>query len=280
MNDANNTLREWRDNAAYWAHYGPTIHTIFAPLTRALIEEAQIGAAHSVLDVAGGAGEPSLTIARHVGESGSVMCTDAIPEMVAAARSEAARLSIGNIEFRQCLADALPFDDDSFDITVSRLGVMFFPDPVAALREMLRVTKPGGAISLAVWHKSEANPFCHLVTDVMSRHVSTPPADPDAPNAFRFAEPGKLVRVLSDAGAVKVKERMLDFRIEAPISPLEFWTMRSGMSVTLREKLETLPAAEREQISAEVQALVRDFFTNDHMSFPATMIIVTGYKPS
>jgi len=80
------TLQQWRETASYWTRYHDTIRTMFVPLTRALIEQARIGPGQSVLDVAGGAGEPSLTIAEAVGPRGSVMCTDAIPEMVAAAR--------------------------------------------------------------------------------------------------------------------------------------------------------------------------------------------------
>jgi len=119
---------------------------MFGPLTQALIEEAGIGAGQSVLDVAGGAGEPSLTIARVVGLAGFVMCTDAVAEMVEAAERAAQRLGIKNMRFQQATDDSLPFDSDSFDTVISRLGVMFFPDALAALREMLRVLKPGGTI--------------------------------------------------------------------------------------------------------------------------------------
>jgi ubiquinone/menaquinone biosynthesis C-methylase UbiE len=277
---ADETLREWQVNASYWAKHAEMVRKMFAPLTAALLQEAGIHEGQSILDVAGGTGEPSLTIARQVGPSGSVMCTDAVAEMTAAARAEAERTGLSNIQVRQCLADSLPFPDNTFDVTVSRLGVMFFPDPQAGLKEMLRVTKPGGRVSLAVWHKSEINPFCYLVTKVLSRHVETAPEDPDAPSAFRFAEPGKLARVLSAAGAVEVKERVLEFLMEAPLTPAEFWVMRSGMSGTLREKLETLPSTEREEIATEVQQAVTEFFPNNQMSFPTTMIIVSGTKPS
>ena len=103
--------------------------------------------------------------------------------MVAAAESEAGRRGVKNIQFQQCQADSLPFENNSFDAAVSRLGVMFFPDPVAALREMLRVTKTEGTLSFAVWHESNANPFAYIVTDVVSRHMKTQPADPDGPSA-------------------------------------------------------------------------------------------------
>src|SRR5437870_11408745 len=95
--------------------------------------------------------------------------------------------------------------------------------PLAALREILRVTRPGGALALAVWQQSEHNPFLHVVTEVMSRYVEAPAADPDAPGAFRFAEPGKLASILIEVGAVDVRDRLLIFQIEAPISPDQFW---------------------------------------------------------
>jgi SAM-dependent methyltransferase len=275
---SNETLHDWHENAVYWVKHAATIRTMFAPVTRSLIDEAGIRQGDSVIDVAAGAGEPALTIAQHVGKSGSVMCTDAVAEMIAGARTEAERLGLKNVDFRHCEAESLPFLDDTYDRAVSRLGVMFVTDPIVALKEMLRVTKPDGTVSLVVWHKSELNPFCYLITNVMSRHITSPPADPDAPNAFRFAEPGKLAHALAAAGAVDIRERVLEFNIEAPISPAAFWELRSGTSGTLREKLATLPSSEVEQIALEAQAAVRPFFPNNEMSFPAKMLLVTGKK--
>ena len=143
---------------------------------------------------------------------------------------------------------------------------------------MLRVTEPGGTISLAVWHKSELNPFAYRITEVIDRYVETPPTDPDAPGAFRFAELGKLAGILSEAGATDVHERLLDFRIKAPISPHEFWVMRSETSETLREKLARLSAEQALCQTSEVEESLREFFFNNQMSLPAQMIIVTGTK--
>src|SRR5260370_38301031 len=276
---SNDTPREWRESAQLWEKHAQTIRTIFAPLTSALIEEARIAPGQNVLDVAGGPGEPSLTVAEVVGSSGLVTCTDAIAEMVSAAESEAHRRGLTNIKFHQCTADSLPFDSNSFDAVVSRLGVMFFPDPIAALREMLRVTKPNGALALVVWGRSDANPFLHVVTTVISRYMETLPADPHAPGAFRFAEPGSLAKVLSEAGATGVREHLVNFRIEAPISLQEFWELRSETSATLREKLTTLSAEDRLRVAEEVKEAARDFFPNHRMSFPAQAILVTGEKP-
>jgi hypothetical protein len=155
---------------------------------------------------------------------------------------------------------------------------MFFPTPLAGVQEMLRVIKPGGHIALAVWGKSELNPYSYVVTDVISRHVQSPKPDPDAPDAFRFAEPGKLAAILREAGAIDVAECAVDFDIDAPMSPEEFWTFRSEISESLRSKLNSLSAEQRDQIGREVVDAVRQFFDGSQISFPAQMIIVSGQK--
>jgi ubiquinone/menaquinone biosynthesis C-methylase UbiE len=282
MSDKNQSpedmLDAWRESAKYWAQHRDTIHRMFTPLTRALIERAGIHQGQSVLDVAGGAGEPSLTIAETVGPEGSVTFTDGVAEMVETARAEAQRRGLANIEFHQSPADSLPFADNSFDVVVSRLGVMLFPDPGAAIREMLRVLKPGGRLAFAVWGKSDINPFCYLVTRVMDQHVKSPAADPDSPNAFRFAEPGSLTNVMTEAGAIDVAESMVTFDLEAPISPGQFWTMRSRTSDTLREKLTQLSADEQAQIAVEIEQAVQEFFPSNQMKFPAQFIIAVARK--
>jgi ubiquinone/menaquinone biosynthesis C-methylase UbiE len=272
------STREWQENAPYWKKHAEPIRVLFAPVTGALIEEAGIRADMTVLDVACGVGEPALTIAEIVGSSGSVTCTDAVAEMVNAAEDAARQRGLTNVEFRQCTADALPFDSDLFDAAVCRLGAMFFPDPLKALGEMLRVIRPGGALALAVWSKLERNPYVHVVNGVISHYVETTPPAPTQSDAFRFAEPGVLVHILAEAGAANVRERLFDFLIEAPLTPAEFWTLRADTSGTLREKLSKLTAAEREQVAQAVQAAAREFFPHDRMSFPAQMLIVSGEK--
>lgn len=274
-----NMLDAWRESAKYWSQHSETIHQMFVPLTRALIERAGIQQGQKVLDVAGGAGEPSLTIAGLVGPEGSVTFTDGVAQMVETARARAQQRGLSNIQFQQTVAESLPFPDESFDVVVSRLGVMLFADPDMAIREMLRVLKPGGRLAFAVWGKSDINPFCYLVTRVMDQHVKSPAADPDAPSAFRFAEPGKLTSVMKQAGAINVEEDMVTFDIEAPISPRQFWTMRSQTSDTLREKLTTLSADEQAEIAIEIEQAVKEFFPANQMKFPAQFIVATGNKP-
>jgi ubiquinone/menaquinone biosynthesis C-methylase UbiE len=276
---ARDVVRNWRDSAPYWERHRDAIRAYLSPISDGMIEAASLRKNQFVLDVAGGAGEPSLAIARLIGPSGRVTCTDIAHEMVAAAGREAWREDLRNVDLAVCAADALSFCDDSFDAVVCRLGAMFFPDPPAAIAEMVRVTRPNGTVTLAVWGSDEANPFFGVATDVVSRYVETPPEPPDAPGAFRFAERGRLAEALTEAGAVEVGERALAFRMEAPIAFDEFWTTRVEMSSSLRTKVGSLGEEEARALREDMRDATRQYFTGGHMCFPAEVLIVTGRRP-
>lgn len=278
-NNANEVLAAWETSSQYWNKHQALIEKMYASLSRALIEDAHIGSGQTVLDVGGGSGEPSLTISPVVGEQGTVTYTDPAAGMVKAARAEAARRGCRNILFQKCPAEQLPFSNNSFDAAVSRLSAMFFPDVLAGVREMLRVTKPGGYVSFVVWGAREVNPFFSVVTETLDRFVPADPEDEDAPAAFRFATPGKLAKLLTAAGATSVTERALAFTIEAPITVERFWELRTEMSDTFRKKLAQLVPDQVAAIKYTVQKAVAGYFKTGGMNFPAQVLVVTGQKP-
>jgi hypothetical protein len=155
---------------------------------------------------------------------------------------------------------------------------MFFVDPVKGMREALRVITEDGIVSFVVWGPKEANPFFSAVTDVIDEFVEIPPQDPDAPETFRFAASGKLVRVLENAGAKNVIERRLNFQIEAPISFEQFWELRTEMSGTLRDKMARLMPTQRPTVKRAVADAVQRYFVRGTMSFAAEALIVSGRK--
>jgi enediyne biosynthesis protein CalE5 len=279
---ADKTLEAWQTSSQYWEKYRDLIAKMFAPLTAALVQDAQIETAQKVLDIGGGSGEPSLTIAEIVGPNGSVMYTDPVAGMVQVAQTEASRRGLTNIQFRQCSGDQLPFADDNFDAVVSRLSAMFFPDPAAGVAEALRVVRKNGCVAFVVWSSKEANPFFSVTTDVLDQFVQVPPPDPDAQDMFRFAEPGKLAGILESSRAKGVVERRLKFAIEAPAraglaySFDQFWQMRTEMSDTLRQRLAGVTPDQLARIKPAVAEAAEKYFSNAAMSFPAEALIVSG----
>jgi ubiquinone/menaquinone biosynthesis C-methylase UbiE len=269
---------QWSESAPYWDKHREIIREMFQPITQALIEDAKITARQDVLDVATGPGEPALSLSKLVGTEGKIIGVDAAPEMVEAARREAKRRGFQNANFDVALAGDLPFPENTFDAVVSRFGVMFFPSPIEGVREMLRVLKPGGRVAIAVWHFAEKNPFHYSVSQVVERYVASPAPVPDSPDPFRFAEPGKLLTIVSSAGAAATSERLLRFTIRAQISVEDFWALRSEMSEKLRAKLATLSKEQMAKLKREVLEALGAYSADSAMSFPAEVLIVSGEK--
>jgi ubiquinone/menaquinone biosynthesis C-methylase UbiE len=278
MQTGQEAIDVWSGVAPFWEKYREIIRQMFAPVTQALVEDGLIGNGHAVLDIGTGPGEPCLSIAALVGAEGKVYGIDPAPEMVAAARRATEHLGFRNAQFDVAFADHLPFPADTFDAVVSRFGAMFFPAPVDAVREMLRVLKPGRKLALAVWHFAERNPFFYTLQRIIERYVDSPPPAPDAPDAFRFADPGKLRNVLGEAGAIAPLERLLQFQIQAAISVEEFWTLRCEMSEKIREKLALLSGEQLTEVKRQTLEALREYSTNRGMSFPAEVLIVSGTK--
>jgi ubiquinone/menaquinone biosynthesis C-methylase UbiE len=278
MQPEQEVINRWSGSAPYWEKHHEIIRRMFAPITQALVEDGQIGSHHVVLDVATGPGEPALSVAALVGPEGKIFGIDPVPEMVAAARRAADRLEIRNVQFDVAYADHLPFSADTFDAVISRFGVMFFPSPVDAGREMLRVLKPGGKLALAVWHFAERNPFHYSLSRVIDRYVDSPPPAPDALDAFRFASLGKLRKVLDEAGAIDLSERLFQFTLQAAISVEEFWTLRVEMSDKLRGKIAELSKNQMTEVNHQALDSLREYSTDRGMSFPAEVLIVSGAK--
>jgi len=135
-------------------------------------------------------------------------------------------------------------------------------------------------MAFAVWHFAERNPFHYIVSRAIERYIDSPPPAADAPDAFRFAEPGKLRAILSEAGAAAVSERLLQFSIRAQVSLEEFWTLRSEMSERLRSKLAQLTTEQMAEVKREAICAFRTYLVDGEVTVPAEVLIVAGSKVS
>jgi ubiquinone/menaquinone biosynthesis C-methylase UbiE len=155
---------------------------------------ADVREGQRVLDVACGTGALTAAVVDLVGASGSVVGLDLNPEMLAVARRKPLP-----VEWVEAPAEALPFPDADFDAVVSQFGFMFFVDHVAALREMMRVLRPGGRLAVAVCDDVETSAGYGALARLLDRLFGTPVGDAfRAPFALGDAE--RLRALARDAG--------------------------------------------------------------------------------
>lgn len=271
---------DWTGNetVSAWRKWHAEIASFTRGVTEALLREAQLRPGLAVLDLASGVGDPALSIALAVAPSGRVVATDLGPDMISLAAELARSQGLSNIEFRQANAESLPFPDSSFDRITCRFGAMFFPDLQKALHESLRVLKPGGRLCFAAWGKRE-QPFFSATHSVLARFVEIPKPDPDAPDASRFAESGRLQRELETAGFQNVKENFLIVPARWDGSLDLYFQQFSEVSVMARPLLAQLSPARRDDVRAEILISLQKFVQDGHLVFPLEIVLASAERP-
>jgi ubiquinone/menaquinone biosynthesis C-methylase UbiE len=148
------------------------VPALFQEWTGRVIDAAHIQTGQRVLDVACGTGVLARAAAHRVGATGSVVGVDINQGMLAVVKRKGP-----SIEWRHGRAEALPFDNDSFDAVVSQFGLMFFEDRQAAIRDMVRVLRPGGRLAVAVWDSLDNTPGYAAMVGLLQRLFGQQAAD-------------------------------------------------------------------------------------------------------
>src|SRR6266478_2386341 len=143
------TRQQWQNAAAAWQRWTPTLQTWLGPVTEAMLDMADLQPGARVLDLAAGAGEPSLSAAERVGPSGHVLATDISSNILEFAAEAARERGLTNVKTRVMDGENPDLPDESFDAVLSRLGLIYFPDRAGALGAAHRLLKPGGRVVLA-----------------------------------------------------------------------------------------------------------------------------------
>ncbi len=271
--DKDDVRQNWKQRAPAWNRWASQIERMAKRFNEPLVEAAGIGPGMRVLDLASGTGEPSLTIARAVGDEGRVVASDMVEEMLAGTSRRAAEAGMANLETRIADMEALPFDDESFDRVTCRFGIMFVPDPVQAMRETMRVLVPGGRCAWMVWGPLE-NTTLFVVIQREVRDFLGLEQDPDLAQ-FRFAPEGVLGDVMREGGLAEVAEQDLAFDA-APPAGSRFW--EANVEMSFGADLAQLSEAERAALDTRVEKAFAAFLDGDRYRVKAHVRIGTGVR--
>lgn len=232
-----------------------------------VVDAARIQPGQRVLDVACGTGVLTRAVATRVGPSGAAVGLDANDEMLAVARRQAP-----GIEWRQARAEALPFENDSFDALVSQFALMFFADR-RAVEEMARVLRPGGRLAVAVWARLEDSPGYAAFTDIVQRRFGDQAAD-ELRASFALGDHERVRALFTDTD-------LSDVDITTPQGTVRFPSVRSMvMAEVYGWTLGTIiDEAQVENLVEEMESVLQPFITPEGtLAFPIRAHIVTADK--
>jgi SAM-dependent methyltransferase len=271
------TRQQWQNAAAAWHRWTPTLQSWLSPVTEAMLDLAGVKAGDRVLDLAAGAGEPSLSAAKRVGPSGHVLATDISSNIIAFAAETAKTMGLTNFETRVMDGEKPDQEDASFDVVLSRLGLIYFPDRAGALQGARRVLRTGGRAVLAGFSTPDHNRFFSIPISIIRRRAGLAPPAPGLPGPFSLGAPGVMETMLKAAGLHDVEIQTL----EAPLklrSASECVLFERESFGALQQMLSGLPAKEQEAAWDEIEQELRVFEAEGSFEAPAELVVGAGTK--
>jgi SAM-dependent methyltransferase len=182
------------------------------------------------------------------------------------------------LEVVQAEAADLPFPDEWFDIATSRMSVMYFTPLGRSLREIRRVLKPRGRISLLAWGMPEQGThYASCLFPFLMRSTVDPPA-PEAPSPFRFSPPGSIQASLVDAGFNDVTEMREIVEFPWPGPPEELWQHVYETTASLRRICDSLSRADFEDSYEEAIALLHSAWDGKMTTTTAEIVVGSASK--
>jgi SAM-dependent methyltransferase len=175
------------------------MEAMLKPVDEPLIRALNLDAPYRIADIGCGGGGTTLEIFRRAPAGSAVHGFDLSPALIESARARAQPVERAIAFEIADMAAAVP-PQELYERLVSRFGVMFFDHPLAAFGNLVRWLTPRGRFAFAVWGPLAENPWMTGVHEVVAEIINLPPADPEAPGPFRYAEAGKLVALLRQAG--------------------------------------------------------------------------------
>ncbi|HEX2885733.1 class I SAM-dependent methyltransferase [Vineibacter terrae] len=234
--------------AAEYDRAFPHVSKYFVPF---LLRAARLGSGQNVLDVATGTGLAAEAALAVVGASGSVVAADILPDMVAQARRRLDRTPNASVAVED--GQALSFRDETFDVVLCGLGLMFFPDPARGLSEFHRVLTAGGRAAVSVAASSRLA-YDGRIRVALARHV--PGLAEATSRYFAIGDAARLVSLFDDAGFVDVETHTQKHGFTVPSFDAFYGPFERAGSIG--QALSSLPEEVRHIVREEVRRDLND----------------------
>ena len=268
----------WAQVAPSWEQHADYVDARGALVTEEMLERAAPQPGERVLELACGPGGLGIAAAERVAPDGEVVLSDVAAEMTAIAARRVDASGLDNVTTLELDLERIDQPDGSYDLVLCREGLMFAPDPGRAVREIARVLRPGGRVTIAVWGPRERNPWLGLVLDSVSAQLGRPVPPPGMPGPFSLADADELAGLLDAAGLAEVAVR--DVPVPMRVGSLdEWWARTSALAGPLATILSSLPEPAARALRARAHEAVRPYETSAGLQFPGVTLLATARRP-
>jgi SAM-dependent methyltransferase len=260
------TRHDWANIAMGWESQADTFRRNTMPVASWMIDHTAPQVGQTVLDLAAGIGDTGFLAAELIEPGGTLITSDAVPEMLSAAQRRAEALGVKNVRFKQIDASQpIDLEAASIDVVLCRWGYMLMDDAENALRETRRILRPGGRVALAAWTTAEDNPWSSLPVALLLQHGLVDPIEPGRGGQFAWGEAGIVTDHLDTAGFVEYEFEALDFAIHYP-SVEGWWATTQSMGIRAHDA--RIP--DREEWLAALAGAAKDWTAADgSLAIPA-----------
>ena len=260
-----------------WVDTQAPIDRMFEPLAQLLVDAAATSSARRVLDVGCGTGAVTLAIARRLGADAQCTGIDISARMIDAAQARAERSGV-HARFVRADVQTHAFEPASVDLIVSRLGVMFFDDPVRAFANLRQAARPNAQMRFVAWRSAADNPFMTVAERAAAPLLPNLPARrPGAPGQIAFGDRQRVASVLSDSGWADIAIEPVDLACALPASALDDYISRLGpVGLALLE----VDEATRRRVVDTMRAAFARYVEGADVRFDAACWLVTARAPS
>jgi SAM-dependent methyltransferase len=256
-----------------WVDEQQLLDRTYESVEKILADESVATGARRVLDIGCGSGATTLAVARALGARGQATGIDISAPLIDLARARAQREG-SSAQFIHADAQTHAYEPASFDLAVSRFGVMFFDDPVAAFGNLRRAAAANAQLRLVVFRAISENPFMTTAERAAAPLVTNlPPRKPNAPGQFAFADEARVRRILEDAGWAQAALAPIDIDCRFPASDLErFFTRLGPLGQVLREADEST----RQRVIREVRAAFDPYVRDGEVRFTSACWLISA----
>jgi SAM-dependent methyltransferase len=244
-----------------------------------LLDRLRLAGGEHVLEIGCGTAAVTLPLARAVGESGRVIGVDISEPMLEVARQHVAEAGLRNVTLLLGDAQVHTFEPAAFDIATSRMGVMFFAEPVTAFRNIRGALKPGGRLVFVCWAPLAENRHWLISYEIAVRLIGPPETAPETEvGPLAFGNPDHVRRILAEAGFSDISvERAHPTIIGGNAEEEARQAMMMGPTARLIETKKPSEAV-RQKIADEVAAAFAELASAGPIRLPATIFLVSARK--